>query len=350
MLYRGKIPLRISFCGGGTDVDPFCEKFGGSVISSTIDKYVYITLEKRNDKIVKIQSLDYNQIIQFNINKKISTLGNLKLVKAIINFFRPYKNGFNLNIHCDAPTGSGLGTSGCLGSLLIKIIHEFKNIKISKHRAGELALFIERSVVKINGGKQDQYCGLFGGFNHLEFKKNYKCKAEKILLKQDFINELNYNSLLIYTKKKHYSNDLLSIQKKRYEDKIKSTISALHKTNRLTKKFINLFKKSDIYNLGRSLDYSWKLKKKMNPFVTTPEVEKLYCKLKKVGILGGKILGAGGGGFMYIVLPFFLKQKAIKIIKQAKMEVSDFNFENSGLKIWKVKKNKINKKQKKYFL
>ena len=98
------------------------------------------------------------------------------------------------------------------------------------------------------------------------------------------------------------------------------------------------------------MDYGWKLKKKMNPFVTTIEVEKLYTKLKKLGMLGGKILGAGGGGYMYVIIPFFLKQKAIKIIKKANMELSEFSFEKSGLRIWSVKKNKINKKQKTYFL
>ena len=126
MILRAKIPLRVSFNGGGTDVDPFCSSYGGIVISSAINKYVYASLEERKDKKIKVTSLDYDQTIEFKISDKIALTGNLNLVKAIINYFKPYKNGFNLNIHCDAPTGSGLGTSGCMGSMLIKLISKFK--------------------------------------------------------------------------------------------------------------------------------------------------------------------------------------------------------------------------------
>lgn len=349
-ILRGKIPLRVSFSGGGTDVDPFCEKYGGSVLTSTIDKYIYISIEKRRDKFIKINSFDYNQIFKFNIKKKLTIKGNLKLVKAIINYLKPYHNGFNLSIHCDAPTGSGLGTSGCLGSLLIKMLYIFKKKKISNSKVGELALLIERELVKINGGKQDQYAGMYGGFNILRFKEKYKCKQKKIVLSKSFIDELNYNSLLIYTKKKHYSNDLLSLQKKRYEKKVGKTISALHSTNKLTKNILRLFVKEDISLIGKKLHDGWMLKKKMNPYVTTPEINSLYKKLKKIGVYGGKVLGAGGGGYMLVLLPFYLKKEAVRIIKKQKMELSDYNFENTGLQIWKVKKYKINKNTRKYFL
>lgn len=350
MIFRAKIPLRISFSGGGTDVDPFCNQFGGNIISSTISKYVYASLEERRDEKIKIVSLDYNKTIKFNIKKEIALRGNLKLIKAIVNFFKPYKKGFNLYIHCDAPTGSGLGTSGCLGSMLIKLISEFKKIKISKDKAAEIALEIEREVIKISGGKQDQYAGLLGGFNFLKFRNKYKCSHKKIKLNKNFIEELAYNSLLVYTKKKHYSHDLLSNQIKRYEKKIPLTINSLHKTNKLTFQTLAHFKSGDIHEIGRSLDYAWNLKKKMNPLVSTKEIDLFYKKLKKIGAYGGKILGAGAGGYMLIILPFYLKTKVIKLIKKSKMEVSDFNFVDQGLKIWKIEKSKINKVNKKYFI
>ena len=339
MILRAKIPLRISFNGGGTDVDPFCSTEGGIVISSTINKYVYASLEERTDKKIKITSFDYNQIIKFKINEKIALTGNLNLVKAIISYFKPFKKGFNISIHCDAPTGSGLGTSGCLGSMLIKLIADYKKIKLTKFQAGELALKIEREVINISGGKQDQYAGLFGGFNLLSFGKGYKCKINKIKLSDNFINELNYNSLLIYTKKKHYSNDLLSEQIKRYQKKIKSTMGALIEMKKINNIFLKNFKNNDLVMIGKLLDISWKLKKKMNPLVTTINIDSLYKELKKIGIYGGKILGAGGGGYMLLMLPFYLKKKAIKIIKKRKMDVIDFNFEKQGLKIWKIKNN-----------
>jgi len=350
MILRAKIPLRISFNGGGTDVDPFCSSHGGVVISSTINKYVYASLEERKDKKIKISSLDYNQTIEFGISDKIALTGNLNLVKAIINQFKPYNNGFNLSIHCDAPTGSGLGTSGCLGSMLIKLISKYKKIKMSNFKAAEIALKIERDVIKISGGKQDQYAGLLGGFNILHFGKGYKCEVKKIKLDQNFIDELNYNCLLIYTKKKHYSNDLLTEQVKRYKKKIGPTISALREMKKINKLFIKYLYSNKIYETGKLLDKTWKLKKKMNPLVTTKEIDSLYKDLKKSGALGGKILGAGGGGYMLIILPFFLKKTAIKIVKKHKMISVDFNFENSGLKIWKIQKNLITSNNKKYFL
>jgi len=349
-ILRAKVPLRVSFNGGGTDVDPYCEKFGGIVFSATINKYVHASLEKRIDNKIKIISLDYNQVVKFNIKKELAITGNLKLVKAIINHFKPYKKGFNLNIYCDAPTGSGLGTSGSLGSMLVMLLSKFKKKKTSKAKAAEIALKIERENVKINGGKQDQYAGIYGGFNILNFKKGYKCKVIKFNLEKNFIDELNYNSLLIYTKKTHYSNDLLTHQIERYKNNTNNTIEALHEMKKINMKFINLFKKKKNYEIGKFLDYSWNLKKKMNPKVTTSSIDNLYNELKKLGIAGGKILGAGGGGYMLIILPFYLKNKAMKVIKKFKMEISDFAFEKSGIKIWEVNKNLINIKNKKYFL
>lgn len=350
MILRAKIPLRISLNGGGTDVDPYCEKFGGVVVSSAIDKYVYTSLETRNDQKIKIISLDYNQTVSFNIKKKIAITGNLKLIKAIIDYLGPYKKGFNLSIHCDAPTGSGLGTSGSLGSMLVMLISEFKKKKISKHKAAEIALDIERNKTKISGGKQDQYAGLFGGFNLLKFKDGYKCKVKKINLKKNFIDELNYNCLLIYTKKNHYSNDLLDEQIKRYKKNTSNTIDSLHKMKKINKSLLKYLNNNNIYQVGKFLDYTWNLKKKVNPLVTTMDINKLYKDLKKIGVTGGKILGAGGGGYLLVILPFYLKNKAIKVVKKYKMEVSDFNFENEGIKIWSVDKKLLNKNTKKYFL
>ena len=349
MILRSRIPLRVSFSGGGTDVDPFCEEFGGSVISCTINKYVHAFLEQRRDKFIKINSFDYNQIIKFNIKDNIAYTGNLRLVKAVINQFKPFKKGFNLNIYCDAPTGSGLGTSGCLGSMLVKLMAHFKKIKISNNDVGKIALEIERDLINIAGGKQDQFAGLYGGFNLLKFKKGYSCKVKKIKLTDNFIDELNYNSLLIYTKKLHYSNDLLSEQIKLYEKKVKKTMLALKKMNVITSKIVNEMKKENIKMIGKSLDISWNLKKRMNPKVTTTQIDKLYKQLKKDGIWGGKLLGAGAGGYMLIMFPFYIKKKIIKTIKKSKMEISNFQFEKKGIKIWETQKNKISSKTN-YFL
>ncbi len=350
MILRSKIPLRISLNGGGTDVDPYSEKFGGIVVSSAINKYVYASLEERKDQKIKIISLDYKQIVRFNIKKKIAISGNLKLIKAIIKHIGPFRKGFNLSIHCDAPTGSGLGTSGSLGSMLVMLLSKYKNKKLSKNKAAEIALKIEREKARISGGKQDQYAGLFGGFNLLKFKSGYKCKPKKINLQKSFIDELNYNCLLIYTKKNHYSNDLLDEQIKRYKKNSNKTINSLHKMKKINDTLLRHLKNTNIYEIGKFLDYTWELKKKVNPLVTTKDIDKLYKNLKKVGVTGGKILGAGGGGYMLILLPFYLKNKAIKIVKKHNMEVSDFDFESEGIKIWSVNKKLINNKSKKYFL
>ena len=138
MILRSKIPLRISLNGGGTDVDPYSEKFGGLVVSSAINKYVYASLEERKDQKIKIISLDYKQIVSFNIKKKIAITGNLKLIKAIIKHLGPFKKGFNLSIHCDAPTGSGLGTSGSLGSMLVMLLSKYKNKNYPKIKLQKL--------------------------------------------------------------------------------------------------------------------------------------------------------------------------------------------------------------------
>ncbi len=221
---------------------------------------------------------------------------------------------------------------------------------MSKFKAAKIALKIEREVVGISGGKQDQYAGLFGGFNRLSFKNGYGCKIKSLKIPNSFIDELNYNCLLIYTKKNHYSNDLLSEQVKRYKKNPNNTIGSLHKMRRINKKLLNHIKNQNIFKIGKFIDFTWNLKKKVNPLVTTKKIDELYSNLKKVGVTGGKILGAGGGGYMLIILPFYRKNAAIKVVKKYKMEVADFSFEKEGVKIWSINKRLINQNTKKYFL
>ena len=336
MHIRAKAPLRISFAGGGTDVPPFPEQEGGLVINATINKYAYGTLHPRRDSKIKIDSLDFGLSIKYNIDQKMAYNGKLDLVKAAIHKMEGFKsNGFSLLLHSDAPPGSGLGSSSAMMVALVGLLKEFKNIPMTEYEIADLAYDIERNELAIKGGFQDQYASTFGGFNFIEFYGD-RSIVNPLKVSKDIVNELEHNLLLGYTGRTRLSDNIIDDQIRRYTQKNEQALIGLRKQKALAVDMKNALLQGKLHDFGALLHHAWEFKKKMSDRITNPFLDEIYEAARKKGALGGKITGAGGGGYMLFYCSFENKHKVAAELKRLGVAITDFSFEFHGLQTWRV--------------
>lgn len=336
MLIRAKAPLRISFAGGGTDIPPFPQQEGGCVLSATINRYAYGTLRPRQDRQICIESLDFGLSVSYSVEDKLVYDGKLDLVKAAILKLGGEKlSGFDLFLHSDAPPGSGLGASSAMMVVLVGLLKEFKNLPLTDYEIADLAYIIERKELGIQGGLQDQYASTFGGFNYIEFLPD-RVVVNPLKLSPDIINELQYNSLLCYTGQTRLSARIIEDQVQRYERGEVETLQALREIKRLTVEMKNALLRRELNEFGELLHQEWQYKKKLSPRISTPELDELYEIARQEGAIGGKITGAGGGGYMLLYCRFDKKHKVAEKLKKLGCIITDFAFEPLGLQLWRV--------------
>jgi D-glycero-alpha-D-manno-heptose-7-phosphate kinase len=332
-IIRSRAPLRISLSGGGTDVSPYSDIKGGEVINSTINKYAYCSIIPRKDNQINIQSIDLGITEKWKVINAFEYDGNLDLVKAVINYFK-INEGFDMYLHCDAPPGSGLGSSSTVIISIIGAILEWLKIIMSPYEIAELAYKLERIDLGLIGGKQDQYAASFGGFNHIEFIKD-DVTVTPLRIRNDILNELNYRMLLCHTGKTRDSGNIIKDQRNSMEKEVSEVISALDEVKKIVKQMKKALVKGDIDEIGYLLDRNWIQKKRFSKKITNDYLNDLYETAKKNGVLGGKISGAGGGGFMFFICEFDKKHKVSDKLNKIGAETIPFNFDKFGLQTWR---------------
>lgn len=333
MIIRSKAPLRISFGGGGTDVAPFCENQGGVIIGSTINKYAYCSILPREDDEITVHSLDFDMTLKYNTKENFVYDGKLDLVKAALKAMN-VKQGAEVYLHCDAPPGSGLGTSSTVMVALLSAIAKWQKIDIDAYAMADLAYGVERIDLGISGGYQDQYATTFGGFNFMEFHGRNKVVVNPLRINKDIIHELQYNLLLCYTGKVHVSANIIDDQIKNIEKK--DPFNAMCEVKALAHAMKDELLKGNLNAFGKLLDYSWNSKKRMSTKISNKDIDELYDRAKSEGAIGGKLLGAGGGGFLLIYCPFNARHKVAKGLKEMGGQIMDWNFELRGVQSWVV--------------
>jgi len=333
VIIRSRAPLRISFGGGGTDVPPYCDEKGGAVLNTTISKYAYCSLSPRKDKEIHIKSLDFERTEKWKVKGTFSYDGNLDLVKAVLNHF-DIDDGFDMFLHCDAPPGSGLGSSSTVIVSIIGAVSELLHKPVSQYEIADLAYVLEREDLGFLGGKQDQYSATFGGFNYMEFKRN-ETTIVPLRIKNEILNELHYRLLLCHTGKTRNSGDIIREQKKNYEQGKEKIKIALDSVKRLAGEMKNTLVKGKIRYLGKLLDENWENKKKFTKGITNTNIDNLYDVAIKNGAIGGKISGAGGGGFMFFICEFDKKHIVADKLEKMGAEIMDFTFDKYGLQTWR---------------
>jgi D-glycero-alpha-D-manno-heptose-7-phosphate kinase len=334
MLIRGKAPLRVSFAGGGTDVSPYCDEYGGCVLSTTVGMYVYGALEVRLDKQVHIFSLDYDEHVKYELDAEIHDGDKLRFLRAVIARLRPPR-GINLYIHSDAPPGTGLGSSGAISALIVGLVNRAFNLMMSRYEMAQLAYEVEHDDLGRAVGRQDHYAAVFGGMNFIEFGKDGTLVLP-LRVEPWILEELGYHVQMFYTRKKRDSSDLVANQVQFYRERRPETMTALAELKDLTREMQRCLLRGEMRRFGGLLDDCWENKKRMNPSTATPYLDDLYATARRAGALGGKILGAGGGGFFLLWTPFMKKGKVTEAMQRLGAQPVPFVLEANGLSTWEV--------------
>ncbi len=338
MILRAKAPLRISFCGGGTDVSPYPEEKGGVVLSTTIDKYVYATLRTRADDLVSLTSLDYDQTCAYPLAAPLPIDGTLDLLKGVVNHFRAANGlpgGFELLVHSDAPVGSGLGASSTLVTALVGLLRDWIREPLTNYEIAELTYQIERQELKIPGGRQDQYAATFGGFNLIEFSSDHTI-VNPLRIRREVVNELEYSMLLCFTGATRTSAHIVENQVRSYVERKPRVVKSLDVMKDLTFEMKAALLRDRVRLFGELLDRAWHAKKDLDPGITTEQVDRLYDAGRAAGAIGGKLLGAGGGGYLLVFCPFDRKQMIARALEAAGGALVPFALEERGLQTWVV--------------
>jgi D-glycero-alpha-D-manno-heptose-7-phosphate kinase len=334
MIIRSKAPLRISFGGGGTDVSPYTEEQGGATLSATIDKYAFCTLTTRDDNVIKVHSLDYDIVASYKTTEKLTYDGRLDLVKSALKVLN-IDDGLNLFTHSDIPPGSGLGSSSAITVALVGAFKHYKKLPLSDYDVAELAYKIERQELGIKGGRQDQYASTFGCFNFIEFFAD-RVVVNPLRIKEDIINELEYRLLLCYTGKTRLSAGIIADQVNRYVQKEENTVKGLDETKKLAIEMKNALLVNKIDTFGGLLHEAWQAKIKFTPKITNDYINEMYAIARKNGALGGKLLGAGGGGYLLLFCEFDKKHLVAEALEKFGGKIVDFAFEDGGLQTWET--------------
>lgn len=334
MIVRSKAPLRVSFAGGGTDVNPYPEERGGCVLNCTIDKYAYASLVPQLGKEIEVQSLDYDVIVKYPSGGDMLFDGNLDLVKGVIKHFGS-NGGLDLFLHSDAPPGSGLGSSSTIVVALVGLFRSWKRLPLTDYEVAEIAYEIERIDIGIAGGRQDQYAATFGGFNFIEFHGD-TVVVNPLCIPVATLNELEYHLMLCFTGRTRLSANILQEQVDRFVHGEDSVVEALDQIKQLAIDMKRCLLRGEIDDFGAYLHEGWQAKKRLAKGITNPQIDEMYEEARRLGVLGGKISGAGGGGYLLLYCPFKKRHIIAARLEEMGGKVIEFGFELQGLQTWQV--------------
>ena len=339
MLIRSRAPLRIGLAGGGTDVSPYSEQFGGAILNATISLFAYATIEPTDDNKISIYAIDKNELFEFPAEKELPIDGHLDLAKGIYNRvvkeFAGKSLSFKLSTYVDAPSGSGLGTSSTLMVAILGAFVEWLKLPLGEYDIAHMAYEIERIDLGMAGGKQDQYAATFGGFNFMEFSKD-KVIVNPLRIKQNYVNELQYNLLLYYTGTSRLSSKIIELQSKNVTQKNAISIEAMHRLKEQAILMKEALLTGKLNQIGEILYRSWLYKKQTADGITNPLIDTIFEEALKQGATGGKISGAGGGGFIFFYCPGDTRFKVINKLHEFGGEFRRFQFTHTGLTNWVI--------------
>ncbi len=340
MIYRSKAPLRIGLAGGGTDVSPYSDLYGGAILNATISLSAYATIEPLNENKIIVAALDRNEQQVFDWAPHLPIDGKLNLLKGVYNRIqKDYglpTGGFRLSTFVDAPAGSGLGTSSTLVVAILGAFIEMLKLPLSEYDAAQYAYHIERNDLQLAGGKQDQYAATFGGVNFMEFYEDDKVLVNPLRIRPEYLHELENNLVLYFTDSSRESADIIKEQVKNVNSKNEKSIEAMHHLKEQAKMMKEVLLKGKLDEIGKILDYGFAQKRLMAENISNSTIESIYDAAKAAGATGGKISGAGGGGFMIFYCPGNTRYAVINTLNNFGGEVKKYSFTKFGLTSWTV--------------
>jgi D-glycero-alpha-D-manno-heptose-7-phosphate kinase len=340
MIVRCKAPLRIGLAGGGTDVSPYSDLYGGAILNASINLNAYASIEPLENGKIIFQSNDKNELVEVNDSSEIKLDNKLDLLKGVFqciqNNFTDKKLAFKLSTFVDAPAGSGLGTSSTLVVAILGAFAEWLNLPLGEYDVAKLAYDIERKQLNMAGGRQDQYAATFGGINFMEFYADEKVIVNPLRIREKYLNELQNNLLLYYTGTSRLSASIIDSQTKNVNDKKEKSIDAMHKLKEQSVMMKEALLKGNLNAIGEILDFGWKYKKQMAAEISNPLIDEIYETAIKSGATGGKISGAGGGGFMIFYCPNNTRFQVMNSLQSFGGEFKKYEFSEKGMTSWSV--------------
>jgi D-glycero-alpha-D-manno-heptose-7-phosphate kinase len=335
---RARAPVRISFGGGGSDLTHyFSGNEGGAVINTTISLYSHATLRIREDAQIIIRSLDLAETMQADdLPAAMAQTSRFGLIQALLRAINP-DFGFELYLHSDFPMSSGLGGSSVVSASVLGCFNQFRRDQWDLHELAELAYQAERHHLGVAGGWQDQYATVFGGFNFMEFRMDQNI-VHPLRIHHDTLLELEESLILCDTGTTHDSDDIHQDQR---EQMATAHVRNMVETNvRLSYDMRNYLLRGRLLQFGQSLDKAWQLKRQFSEKISTSRLDIIYAKAKDNGAIGGKLLGAGGGGFFLFYAPPFHKNELISHLEASGLKIRPFRFEPQGLQAWTVRESR----------
>ncbi len=344
MIIRCKTPLRLGLAGGGTDVSPYSEQFGGYVLNATISMYAHCTIEVTNNGLVEFYAADRKESFESKAVEHLKIDGNLDLHKGVYNrVVKDFNNGkplsFRMTTYSDAPAGSGLGSSSTLVVTILNTFVEWLKLPLGEYDLAHLAYEIERHDIGLSGGKQDQYAAAFGGFNFMEFYEDDRVIVNPLRIKKWIMDELEASMLLFFTGVSRESAHIIDEQTKNVTEKKEKSVQAMHelKADALVMKEALL--KGDIRRFGEFLSKSWEAKKKMAQTITNDRIDHIYEDALGAGAIAGKISGAGGGGFMMLMMDPVCRVDVFDRLLQYEGRIYKFQFTKQGTVGWTLRQD-----------
>lgn len=325
---RAKAPLRVSFAGGGTDMTHVFEKTRGAVISATIDRYCYAEVVPRDDPQIILCSRDYDQKVSLASSSAIQYDGNLDLLKAAVSISKP-DFGFELYTSCDVPPGSGLGASSALAVAIIGLIGYVRTGRVDEYRIADLAFQAERVELKVRGGWQDQYAAAFGGLNYIEFDSD-GVVVHSLRLQDRVRYELESNLVLGFTGETRNSGEVHAGNAGASSGQAADYWAMLDLVAEMRRALLT----GNLTQFGHLLDRAWQAKKQLNHGASSRSIDHIYELAMDHGALGGKLLGAGKGGYLLFYCDPARKHQVQEAMRKAGVTAVTFNFDPTGLRIW----------------
>lgn len=340
MIIRSKAPLRLGLAGGGTDVAPYSDIYGGAILNATISMYAYATIIPRDDGVIGLHSVDKGEHYKHTVGDRLDVDGALDLHKGVYNrVMQDYESdplSFDLYTYVDAPPGSGLGTSSTLTVAILGAFAEWLKLPLGEYDLASLAYDIERNDLHMAGGKQDQYAATFGGVNFMEFHKD-NIIVNPLRIRSDYMDELAHNLVLYYTETSRLSSKIIETQSSNVKSKNKDSIEAMHKLKDQAMMMKEALLKGRLDEIGEILDFGWQHKKNMASGISNPFIDEIYQTAMDAGATGGKISGAGGGGFMIFYCPQMQRNEVIQALgKQYGGQAKRYEYVSNGLKTWSL--------------
>ena len=340
-LVRARAPLRQGLAGGGTDVSPYCDEFGGLVLNATIDRYAYAVIDGRSDGTLRFEATDQQLQATLAAAADLRGPGTLPLHRAVHRVMcDEYRSGerpaLAVTTFCDAPVGSGLGASSTLVVAMVRAYDELWNLALDDYAVAQLAFRIERVECGLAGGRQDQYSAAFGGFNFMEFYAQGRTVVNPLRIKAWVLAELEASVVLFYTGVSRESARIIAEQSSGIAAGNADSLAAMHGLKREAQTMKECLLKGDMAGLVDSLRQGWEAKKATSSVVSNPLINGIYDAALAAGASAGKVSGAGGGGFMLFLVPPEKRMNVVRALAGFDGQLSHCHFTKHGAQSWRI--------------